>query len=162
MQSLAKASQEVGAVSRLEIVTAELERIRLANGGLLSTEAVVAMAKEPESVLHEHFEWNNVKAGHLYRLWQARRLIQMVTMPGIDSGKEARVYLSLVPDRGADGGYRSINDILGNRDLRAQMLQQAISEFDRWQERHKNLLELVGVFESMEDVKKTARNEKLS
>lgn len=44
----------------------------------LTPEGVVAKATPPESALHQYFEWDNEKAGHKYRVDQARTLIRRV------------------------------------------------------------------------------------
>lgn len=46
--------------------------------GQLSPELVVEAAADPESPLHDHFEWDDEVAGHAYRLDQARALIVSV------------------------------------------------------------------------------------
>lgn len=61
-------------------LSGELERIRLDNGGRLTPDAVVAVAQDKKSPLHAAFTWDNDKAGHEYRLWQARQLIKSVTI----------------------------------------------------------------------------------
>ena len=44
----------------------------------LTPDAVVDDARNPKSPLHPHFEWDDAKAGHAHRLYQARRLIASV------------------------------------------------------------------------------------
>lgn len=55
-----------------------LEQIRIENGGKLTPEKVVEVAHEETHPLHVCFEWDDSKAGHQYRLWQARSLIRSV------------------------------------------------------------------------------------
>jgi hypothetical protein len=52
-----------------------LSAIKTANGGRCTAEAVVAEAANSASPLHGDFEWDDTKAGRLYRLQQARALI---------------------------------------------------------------------------------------
>ncbi len=47
-------------------------------GGRLDAEEVVEAARDPESVLHEYFEWDADAAAESYRLHQARQLIRTV------------------------------------------------------------------------------------
>lgn len=47
---------------------------------LIQPSAVVEAAANPDSPLHRHFEWDDEKAGHSYRLAQARRLIVRYTI----------------------------------------------------------------------------------
>ena len=48
--------------------------------GELTPGAVVVEAQDPDSDLHDFFEWDDTKAGHKYRLVQARQLIRSVTV----------------------------------------------------------------------------------
>lgn len=50
----------------------------LENGGRLTPASVVNAARDPSSPLHAHFEWDESKAAHAYRLDQARALIRSV------------------------------------------------------------------------------------
>jgi hypothetical protein len=52
-----------------------LSAIKDANGGQCTPERVVKEAADPNSPLHEDFEWDDTEAGRLYRLSQARALI---------------------------------------------------------------------------------------
>jgi len=56
-------------------VANELESLRDADG-LLRIERIVEAARDPDSPLHSHFEWNEGKAAHRYRLGQARVLVR--------------------------------------------------------------------------------------
>lgn len=43
--------------------------------GRLTPEEVVEQARDPQSPGHEHFEWDDGKAGHKHRVEQARQLL---------------------------------------------------------------------------------------
>lgn len=62
-----------------EVALAELRRINGKNGNL-TPEAVVEDATPESATLHPCFEWDNQKAGHEYRLGQARHLIRAVRL----------------------------------------------------------------------------------
>lgn len=61
-------------------VAEELQRIHDAAGGRLKASAVVEAARDPRSVLHPHFQWDDSLAAEAHRLNQARRLIASVTI----------------------------------------------------------------------------------
>lgn len=105
----------------------ELKRIAEENGGLLKPEIVVAEARPRSSPLHSRFTWDNTKAAHEYRLWQARQLIRVVVevIDGIKGRQE--VFVSLTTDR-AETGYRVMTDVLSDADLRKIMLKDALAE----------------------------------
>lgn len=138
-------------------VKAELMAIQGASKDkMLHPQHVVTWAKRhPTSALHRQFEWNNSKAATEYRLWQARRLIQInVTM---DGGGPQLVSLSL--DRINGGGYRDIRDVMSNKDLREMALAEALSELTRVQAKYERIQELAGVWAEVRRVRnsKTTR-----
>lgn len=51
--------------------------IALEEKGVLRPDAVVEDARDPASPLHSHFQWDDSKAAHAFRLEQARRLIRI-------------------------------------------------------------------------------------
>ena len=53
-----------------------LEKIANKNGGLLMVDDVLDEARNPTSILHKHFQWDDDKAAEAYRKMQARQLIQ--------------------------------------------------------------------------------------
>lgn len=69
-----------GLIMREETVKEVKERLLEIHAArnTITPEIVVDDAKDPESVLHEHFEWDDSVAGHQWRLEQARTLIRSV------------------------------------------------------------------------------------
>jgi hypothetical protein len=57
---------------------AKIDEIAAKHGGVLRPEDVVREATSPKSILHGCFEWDDKKAGHQFRLDQARQLIASV------------------------------------------------------------------------------------
>lgn len=122
--------------------------------GILRPENVVAFAKDEASALHSKFEWNNTKAGHEYRLWQARELIAVVKVRIPETNGEYRAFVSLQADREKKGGgYRSLVTVLSEKNRRQQFLQEALAEFDRWQQKYESLVELAEIFKARHKVK---------
>jgi hypothetical protein len=69
---------------------AELERIEAESGGL--TARVVLRAAEPEtSILHPLFTWDNDKAARLYRLREAKVLLNNIQMTVLSNGEERTI-----------------------------------------------------------------------
>lgn len=134
-------------------VVAELRRIAKANGGLVHPEAVVDSARPKSSPLHSRFEWDDGEAGHQYRLWQARQLIRVVVdlLPGTDTQTE--VFVSLKSDR-RHGGYRVVAEVLSDRQLREQMLRDALDELEFFRDKYKSLRELAEVFAAIKKARR--------
>lgn len=59
-------------------IRAELDAIAQKRDGRLTPDDVVKAASHPQHPLHAQFEWDDKKAGHKWRVSQARTLIQSV------------------------------------------------------------------------------------
>ena len=143
---------------REQEVIQELKRIAADNGGILTAENVVLAASDPQSPLHPKFTWDDTKAAHAYRLWQARQLIS-VTVEYIgrddEQAEPTRVFVSLTTDRKSEGGrYRQTAAVMRQKSLRAQLLADAMQEMERFQVKYARLKELAEVFEAMRRVRK--------
>ena len=137
-------------------IKTELLQIQSANKNqVLFPLSVVKWAKaHPKSALHSRLEWDDEKAGHEYRLWQVRQLIKIYVV--LEDGSPQIVSLSF--DRKGDGGYRSVSDVLTNRQLSEIMLQDALAELQRVEARYQHVRELTSVWTEVKRVraKKTA------
>lgn len=70
----------------------ELERIRNANDGRLSTKSVLEWAAEDDCPIHRCFTWDNEKAAEQFRLSEARMLIKSVVVVNPDTETEAPAF----------------------------------------------------------------------
>lgn len=132
-------------------VKAELMTIqRSSKDGLLHAAKVVAWAKTHRaSALHRQFEWNNSKAATEFRLWQARRLIQLNIVT--EDGTPQMVSLSF--DRPRGGGYREVGDVVSDKKLSEIMLADALSELQRIRAKYQHVRELTNVWTEVERVR---------
>lgn len=142
-------------------VTAEaLAAMRgLADKGTLSPEAVVKAAKAKGSPLHDYFDWDDTEAARCWRLAQAGHLIRRVRVRLVESKQEPiRAFVSLTSDRTAgrpgevsgSGVYRPIERVLGDVELRAQLLDDALHEMRAFKSKYSRLSELREVFSAMD------------
>lgn len=134
-------------------VVAELKRLADENDGILQPESVVEAARPVTSPLHSRFTWDNSKAAHEYRLWQARQLIRVVVQVMPQTNKVENVFVSLSQDR-VESGYRVMTEVLSSAELRAQLLHDAKVEMEMFIEKYKHLKELAVIFAAMRKVKK--------
>ena len=113
--------------------------------GLLSAENVVKCAEDPASPLHKAFEWDDNKASHQFRLWQARVLITKFKVKLVGGGEEIiPIRLSLIEDRQeVGGGYRYTEDILESEELTEELMRTAVKEIEAWMKRYSMLKDLV-------------------
>ena len=135
-------------------VIGELKKIASDSNGVIAPETVVLVARDPNSVLHRFFEWDDTAAAEKWRIEQARRLLQ-ITVEYIQVGSRepirVRAFHSLKSDR-ENGGYRLTVDVLQDQDMRNQMLQDAIDDLMSFRKKYKELKELTKVFEAIDAV----------
>lgn len=135
-----------------EIITEVLENISKRDG-VLRPEKLVEEAENPESPVHDLFEWDDTAGGHQWRLSQARRIIGRVKIEY--KGREVNSYYSVHIETIKQQGYYSLDQVLSNEDLHRKVLMSAIKEITYWQEKYKDLTELAGIIDEakIEEVK---------
>lgn len=107
----------------------ELDRIREANGGELRADSVVVAAADPANVLHPCFEWDDTRAGALYRKEQASSLCRSIRVLVVneDGDKEPlRAYVCVLPDGADRRAYVPRGVVAANPNLLNQAINEAI------------------------------------
>ncbi len=117
---------------RIDQLKKELEKIRIANGGRLTRQAVVKAARKAKgSVLHSMFDWNVDKAAERHWLDRAQEIItRYVTVTVIHRARKITsvFYVSDPRAKKNDGGYVAINQ----KDIqRNDAIQIVLNEVDR-------------------------------
>lgn len=144
-------------------IHAELERIRKSTEGAeLHPGDIIEAAKSSRSVLHKLFEWDDTKAAHQHRLYQAGTLIRSIVVHRIDHPEKGNVReYTVTPGAYAREGerrpFRRTEDLLADEDLRPQVLQRALGELVAFQRRYKALQELAIVMRSIDEVLTTVK-----
>jgi hypothetical protein len=130
-----------------QIIGEHLETLREHHGGALPTEAVVEDAQHDNSPLHALFEWDDTEAARQHRLSQARTIIGAVVVK-FEEAPEAQPIRAFVNVRQDDRKqvYTSVSAALEDPVLRAQVLNDALKELRRLQQKYADLEELAGVF----------------
>jgi len=142
-------------------IKAELEAVRLtSNDGLLHWQAVVSAARRPSNALHRYFDWNRDRAMQSYLQQQAQELISSYTIV-VETSRGERIrtrgYVALTTDRESGGGYRSVLDVLSDRDLKKQLLADAFADLLAFKQRYKRLSELAELFGVVKKIGKKLR-----
>ena len=119
---------------------------------LLLPQTVLDFASDPTTALHSRFTWDDSEAAEQYRLWQARQVLRVAVYTPEGSEETVRAFVSLRDDRG-EGGYRATVDVLGDADLRAKMLQEALGELHVFERKYRILSELAPVFSAAAHVR---------
>lgn len=125
----------------------------LERDGKILPHEVVEAARNPESPLHPHFEWDDSAAAESYRLEQARRLIRVhVVVSDTPTSATVRAFVSLTPDRKTGGGYRPISKVLDDVQMRKQLLKDALAELETFRRKYERLRELAPVLRAIDKV----------
>lgn len=113
-----------------------LEQLAKQHNGYLMVDDVLNAAKDPQCILHKHFQWDDSKAAEAYRKMQARHLIQKCTVT-VDKAPDVpvRAFVSLAQDQYSGGGYRMTVDVLSNEDLKAQLIHEMTITLIKWRKR---------------------------
>lgn len=137
------------------IISQELEQIRIAAGGVLRCEDVIEYARDENTALHSRFTWDDTEAARQHRLWQARQVIKVAVVVLPQDNKSVMAYVSLVADRRLDGGgYRPITSVMESPVLREALLEQALADLRRYRQKYNHLRELAPLFVVMDEIEK--------
>jgi hypothetical protein len=126
------------------------------HGGMLLPEVVVAEAKNPRHPLHGRFTWNPDEAAHQWNLHEARMLINVVVSVIRHDLPPMPVFCSLTTDRSDGRGYRVTASVMGDSELRDQLLQDALAQLNSFTQKFQQLRELAEVFKAIKKVKSKA------
>jgi hypothetical protein len=102
----------------------ELAQIQ-GSSAVLTAEAVLTYAANPDTALHSHFEWDDAKASHAYRLSQARQLIRVFfTVLDDGAGRDVpmRVYVEAKAVEPKVNGYEKTAFVLDDPFKRQELL----------------------------------------
>lgn len=84
----------------------ELARIQNVYGKI-TPEVIVREASDKSSPLHSYFEWDDEKAGHRWRVQQARILLNNIQVKVVSNGEERQISVFEVTS--TSEGYKSID-----------------------------------------------------
>jgi len=142
-----------------------IDALRNKLGRGITRRDVLDDAKKTSSPLHEAFEWDDSLAAEQYRLAQATHLMNCLVSVHItvrhpkESGPRiitgVRAYHSVV--QGDGRGYETTARIMGNQELREQLLAEASAELASFEIKYKQLKELSIVFEAIAKYRKALR-----
>ena len=120
--------------------------------GRLTPDLVLQEAKDPESILHGLFEWDDGVAGHQHRLFQARQIITSVRVVITTENKKiSTVYYVRDPDaEPMQQGYVSIDKLRSDKDLARESIVLEFSRASAYLQRAKNHAEALGMQEDIE------------
>ena len=141
-----------GSRFKVDANTAGTVCAQLEAAGNLTAKALLDVSRPEDAPLHSEFEWNDTVAAERYREDQARNIIRHLV-----------VRLDAKPDTPVRGFFRieqeeprytNVNAILTQRDLRAELIQQALEEMAAFQRKYGTLTELAMIFEATAKVRR--------
>lgn len=131
--------------------------------GDYTPEEIVELARSKSSPVHRYFEWDDSRAAFLYRLQQARRMIQCVVE--IIDGVTAPRSVSVRVDDEGDSRlvYRDTRRACAEPEVWAQVLDDALSSLAAWRRRYevfKQIKELRPVISAVKKLELKAAQKK--
>ena len=119
------------------------------NGAEITPRSVLDIAKNPDSPIHDDFEWDDTVAAEKYRLEQARRMI--VCLKRVDAEEVQKDYKlrAVVSTPGGNNVYVPLQTALGREDYKAHLLKQAKNDSEIFLAKYRKLEELSAVVGAM-------------
>jgi len=141
-------------IKEKELVAEKLAEIAELNGGRLTPNLVLEEAKDPDSVLHGLFEWDDTFAAHQHRLFQARQIITSVRVVITTENKKiSTVYYVRDPEADpTEQGYTSIDRLKTDKDLARESMVMEFSRATAYLQRAKNHAHALGLDEDIESL----------
>jgi len=131
-----------------------------AASGVLTPEAVLEAAKNPESILHDSFTWDDTEAAHQHRLYQARKLISSVKVQiKTETRTVSTVFYVRDPNASKETqGYVSLTHLRRDEDLAREALLQEFSRVASALERARHLASALQMESEIENLLTTVRS----
>jgi hypothetical protein len=148
--------KRLGVRSLTKAAKEEMEILRVQHDGMLRPSHVVGAARKKTSALHDYFEWDIKKAAEMAWLDTASRLIRICVevIPWDGAEITVRSLVSLPSDRGPDGCYRVLADVLNDKDQRQELLDDVLGQLNHLKNKYRILRELDPVWLAVDQVSK--------
>lgn len=124
---------------------------RLEQQGRLTAAAVVDASRPEDAPLHNEFEWDDSVAAEEYRKEQARHIIRSIRIVSGENQEPKRIYFNIVQTSPV---YKSTATILRSADDTALLLEKALNDLEAWQNRYKEVKELIGFMKEIDNIKR--------
>lgn len=122
----------------------------LSSKGMLNPASLVDMNRDANAPLHNMFEWDDTKAGELYRQGQAGHIIRSIETVVVSSPEPVRAYFPVKFKERENNTYTHINVILSDTEKRNNLISLAITELIAFENKYKSLKELANVFKQID------------
>jgi len=149
-------TREDGQYVKKSDIKKELKRIEQENNGILTPLMVVQAARAEDSILHPLFDWNDTVAANKHRLFQARSVINTISVTFVGKKTDAYFSANVIINNEPIKAYFSAEKVFSDEELKRQVLETALQELKYWERKYKQLSELVKVIdqEAVKEVEK--------
>lgn len=119
--------------------------------GVLRARDVVEDARPKKAVLHNCFEWDNLKAAEEYRVAQARQMLAALVIVPIEAPDSEPVRaLIAIGESNEPNDYMPLSQVMTSEELRKRALNIALADLRRTREKYHHLKELEKVWEQLD------------
>ncbi len=135
-----------------------IDRLSEEKGRTVTTDEVLDAARPAGSPLHDFFCWDDEAAAEAFRKSQARNLINRIEVIIISPNGEERAmkaFHNIViedDDRGDQRVYVAADVVAHDEYFRSRVIENALKEIRRWQEKYREYKELDIIFGAIEKV----------
>jgi len=129
-----------------------LNAMRKKKKGFLLPEDVVDYARDPSSVIHRDFQWDDTIAAHEHRKATARRMIRSIEVI-YDKAPHKEPRQAFINVIGVQQHYTTVPIALGDPLMREYVLAQALKKLDYWQEKYDYLDEFAAIINAIKETK---------
>lgn len=145
-----KADSFAGLFNKMDAnkVGSEIEML----GENVTTDEIVEQAKSVHSAMHNYFEWDDTKAGHLWRKTQATHLLNHLQVTYVKSEDEEPVTVKAFVNIKNQGGYNKIETVVSDVDRYGILLNKAYRELDTVRNKYQELSEIQERLAFLEEV----------
>lgn len=127
----------------------ELERIR-EEYGKATPEVIVEASRPKDSIFHLYFDWNDAIAAEKHRKQQARHISNSITCEVIVEGGEKKTVRAFINVRKAEEPeYVPVEIVMKDKELRQQMLANALKELIGIKQKYQTLKELSEIWDAI-------------
>jgi len=116
--------------------------------GISTPDRIVEESKPRSAPLHVEFEWDDRIAGHKWRKREAGELVRDLMLVSTETGNEtapARVSVTVEGER----GYLDTIHVIGDDELRSQIIEEAKAGLNAWRRRYRHLDEFAEVLKAI-------------
>lgn len=130
-----------------------LDALAKKHGGTLTPKQVVDSARNPKSLIHNLFDWDNDEAAEKYRLFQARMFVNQIDVEITVEGRQEPLSVACrvsVKDENNERKYIDTEVAMQDDIMRETILNNCLRDLNNWNKKYKKLQELADAMENIQ------------